>query len=424
MEPKESLQEPGQESNQESNKEFGQINSTSALIQRSAKKNIQKALDLGKSILLLGPRQTGKTTLVQQFDCDKQFTLANPKDRFRYEKNPALLSAEIEYLAEQNPGKNPLILIDEIQKLPILLDVAQDLIDRKLAKFILTGSSARKLRRSNTEINLLPGRLIPFRMDPLTYTETPESYSLESFLFEGSLPEIVLCPELENQEMLLDAYVMIYLEEEVRAEALVRDLGSFGRFLELAASESGKIINFSKLSREIGVPQPTITGYYDILEDCLIVERVEPLIESKTRKKLSRAQKYLFYDLGVRRIAAHEGRNPPKEHKGHLLEHWVGLELIRQARQFGKRYKIKYWSDPSGPEVDWIIETPDQYIPIEVKWTENPHSEDAKHLELFLSEYPNASKGFVICNTPHPLKLTERVTALPWRYLGQVFPEN
>ncbi len=393
----------------------------SPVIQRLVRPNIQKALDLGKSVLLLGPRQTGKTFLIDGFQADKHFSLANPKDRLRYEKNPEFLTSEIEYLAEQNPKKRVLVVIDEVQKLSILMDAAQDLIDRKIAQFILTGSSARKLRRGNEDINLLPGRLIPFRMDPLSYQETPSSYSLEDFLFDGSLPEIVLCSEKETRDVLLEAYVTIYLEEEVRAEALVRDLGSFGRFLELAASESGKIVNFAKLSREIGVPHTTISSYYQILEDCLIAERIEPLIKSRTRKKLSRAQKYLFYDLGVRRLAAQEGRNPPKEHKGHLLEHWVGLELIRQSRLLRKKYKVRYWSDPSGPEVDWVIETRDLYIPIEVKWTDAPHSSDARHLNLFLDEYENAPQGFVICNTPHAFKLTDKVTALPWRDIKRVF---
>jgi len=154
-------------------------------LDRILKTKIQKILDLGKSILLLGPRQTGKTTLLGCWSADKIFTLVNLKDRLRYEKDPSLLSAEIEYLAEQLDRK-PLIIIDEIQKLPILMDAAQDLIDRKIAQFILTGSSARKLKRGG-EVNLLPGRLISIRLDPLTYQEAPENYSLESFLLEGSL---------------------------------------------------------------------------------------------------------------------------------------------------------------------------------------------------------------------------------------------
>ncbi len=386
---------------------------------------LAKILERGKSVLLLGPRQTGKTTLIKHWKADKIFTLANPKDRLRYEKDPALLTSEIEYLAErlalETPPRIPLIVIDEVQKLPILMDAAQDLIDRDLAQFILTGSSARKLRRGSEDVNLLPGRLIPLRMDPLTYQEAPENTSIESFLLEGSLPEIILQETLEDKEMLLDAYVSIYLEEEIRAEALVRDLGSFARFLEFAASEAGKMMNFTKLSQEIGVSQSTISAYYQILEDCLITERIEPLTESTTRKRLSKAQKFLFYDMGVRRIAAREGRGPSRERLGQLFEQWVGLELIRQIHLARRRYQVKYWSDPSGPEVDWVIDKEGVYIPIEVKWTDSPKSIDAKHLQIFLREYPTAKKGFVICNTPHALKLSENITALPWKQLTEVF---
>jgi len=391
--------------------------------QRLLEKKLRSILERGKSVLLLGPRQTGKTTLVNHFQVDKKFTLANPKDRLRYEKDPSLLTSEIEYLAEKIGDRSPLIVIDEVQKLPILMDAAQDLIDRKRAQFILTGSSARKLQRAEIGINLLPGRVMPLRMDPLTYLEAPKTSSLEDFLLEGSLPEILLQKTVEEKIELLEAYVVIYLEQEVRAEALVRDLGGFGRFLELAASESGKTVNFSKLSQEIGISNSTLIGYYQILEDCLIVERIEPLIQSKTRKKLSRAQKYLFFDLGVRRIAAREGRIFSREQLGQVFEQWVGLELIRQIRLLGKQDRLRYWSDPSGPEVDWVLESYEAYIPIEVKWTDRPRMEDARHLQTFLKEYPKAQKAYVICNTPHPLKLSDQITALPWNQLAEVLKD-
>lgn len=385
-------------------------------------RNIRDILDRGKSVLLLGPRQTGKTTLVAELHADKQFTLANPKDRLRYEKEPFLLTAEVEQLAQTIQEGQPLVVIDEVQKVPILMDAAQDLIDRKKAQFILTGSSARKLKRGGLDINLLPGRLLPLRLDPLTYQELPEHYGLEDILLEGTLPEIVLQKTQEEREFLLEAYVTVYLEEEVRTEALVRDLGHFSRFLEWAASEAGKPANLSKLSQEIGVSHTTIAGYYQILEDCLIVERIEPLTTSKVRRRLLKAHKYLFYDLGVRRVAAREGRQLPREYLGHLFEQWVGLELIRQTRLLRKRYRIKYWSDPNGPEADWVIDQGmDVYIPIEVKWTDAPRIEDARHLHLFLQEYPKATKGFVICNTPHALQLSEQVVALPWQQLEKVF---
>ncbi|HLB43646.1 MAG TPA: ATP-binding protein [Gammaproteobacteria bacterium] len=395
-------------------------------IQRLLEAKINSTLKRGKSVLLLGPRQTGKTTLIDRIPAQKRITLANPFDRIRYEKEPFLLTAEVEKLAIEKSSirkqsKHPLVMIDEIQKLPLLMDAVQDLIDRKVAMFILTGSSARKLCRRG-HVNLLPGRVIPLRLDPLNQEEIPSSYqSLNNLLLYGSLPEIVLQKNKYECENLLEAYVTIYLEEEIRAEAIVRDIGHFARFLELAASESGKIVNFTKLSQEIGITHSTIASYYQILEDCLVAERIEPLIMSKTRRKLTKSQKYLFYDLGVRRVAAREGDRLSREQLGHLFEHYVGLELIRFIRLSQYRYRLKYWRDQNGPEVDWVIETGDHYIPIEVKWTQMPALSDAKHLQIFLREYPQAKNGYIICQTPHAMKLNKNIYALPWDQLSEVF---
>jgi len=391
-------------------------------IPRLLEKELIHVLARGKSVLLLGPRQTGKTTLLKKIPTHKQFTLANPKDRLRYEKEPFVLTAEIEKLAEEMENETPLIVIDEIQKVPILMDAAQDLIDRKIAKFVLTSSSARKLRRGGN-VNLLPGRVIPLRLDPLTQKELEGqyNYTLNTVLLDGALPEILLQENIEERESLLDAYVSIYLEEEIRAEAIVRDLGHFARFLELAASESGKIVNFTKLSQEVGINHTTIANYYQILEDCLISERVEPIVETKTRRKLSKSQKYMFYDLGVRRVAAREGRQLSREQMGHLFEQYVGLELIRIIRLSQKRYSLKYWRDPAGPEVDWVIDTNDALIPIEVKWTNSPTRNDGKYLHVFLEEYKEAKKGFIICQTPHAMKISQNIYALPWNRIDEVF---
>lgn len=390
-------------------------------IQRILEKKLLDTLESGKSVLLLGPRQTGKTTLLNQISSNKQITLANPFHRLRYEKDPALLTAECEALAQQNTQPLPLVIIDEIQKVPMLMDAVQDLIDRNIAKFILTGSSARKLRRGNN-VNLLPGRVIPLRLDPFILRELPEQYhQLENLLLDGTLPEISLLNTADEREHLLEAYVTIYLEEEIRAEAIVRDIGHFARFLEFAASESGKIVNFSKLSQEIGVTHTTIASYYQILEDCLIAERIEPITASSTRHKLSRTQKYILYDLGVRRIAAREGRKLSKDNMGHIFEQYVGLEIIRALRLFHPRDTLKYWRDPTGPEVDWIIETPEKMIPIEVKWTNTPTLQDAKYLDTFISEYEKATKGFIICQTPFPMKMSDNIMAIPWNRIEEVF---
>lgn len=392
------------------------------LIKRQIQGRVEKAVSQGKSILLLGPRQTGKTTLMNQIPSDLTVSFIQPRVRLKYEVDPSALADEIAVLAEAHHSQ-PLVIIDEVQKVPSIMDVAQDLIDRKVAQFILTGSSARKLKHG-PDINLLPGRVLPLHMDPLSISEIPsELLKLEDLLLYGSLPHVVLTKSKPEKEELLDAYVSTYLEEEIRAEAVVRNLGNFARFLELAASESGYTTNQSKLSQAIGVAHTTIAGYYQILDDCLIAERIEPLTKSKTRSKLSKTQKYIFFDLGLRRLAAREGVRLPLKHKGHLFEQFIMLELIKQSRLHTSRIKIKYWHDPGGPEVDCVIDTTDQLIPIEVKYTDSPSKADAKHLLTFLSEYEEADKAYVVCRVTRKRKLFDTVYAIPWQSVDDLIDQ-
>ncbi|MBI2961759.1 MAG: ATP-binding protein, partial [Betaproteobacteria bacterium] len=273
-------------------------------------------------MLLLGPRQTGKTTLVEKLKPDLLLNFLRPEVRQRYERAPHLLGAEIEALAPRTGGRRPAIVLDEVQRVPELMNVVQDLVDRRLAQFVLTGSSARKLRRGGG-VNLLPGRLLPLRLDPLSLAERVPT-TLEEALLYGSLPGIALAADDAAREEDLRAYTTLYLEEEVRAEALVRNLGTFSRFLQLAALEAGNISHFRGIAQELGVPHTTVAGYYEILEDCLIAERIEALSESRTRKKLTKSSRFLFFDLGVRRAAAEEGRRLPPRVLGALFEQFVG----------------------------------------------------------------------------------------------------
>lgn len=342
--------------------------------------------------------------------------MVQPAVRQRYERNPSLLAGEIEALP-RSTGKPPLVVIDEVQKVPSLLDVVQDIIDRARAQFILTGSSARKLRRGN--VNMLPGRLVSLRLDPFTMAE--QEGSMMDRLLYGALPGIVAVGDRLDRSRDLDSYVTAYLEEEVRAEAIVRNLGPFARFLECAALESGSIINLSKLSQEVGVAHTTIASYYQILEDCLIIERIDPLTESRSRKKLTKTSRFLFFDLGVRRLAAREGDQFSREQLGKLFEQFVGLEILRLARTDSPETRLLFWRDPDGPEVDWILQRGNQLIPIETKWTEAPTAGDARHIFVFLSEYtPRAKQGFIICRTPRRVRLTTQVVALPWQDIASV----
>ena len=387
-------------------------------IHRTLEPILQHTLKRGKSILLLGPRQTGKTTLIKRLNADKHFSFVDSSTRLRYEKHPELFQGEIEALRESSPKKNILVVIDEIQKIPRLMDTIQYLIDNNKAQFVITGSSARKLRKSSNT-NLLPGRVVALKLDPLSYQEKAE-IKLEDHLLFGSLPGIIKTTKKHDKETDLASYVTTYLDEEVRSEAIVRNIGSFAQFLELAAIHSGKLINFRKLSQEIGVAHTTIASYYEVLEDCFIIERIEPIIKSSKRKRLTRSCKYLFFDLGVRRACAQEEPILAKQIVGELFEQFIGLEISRHLRSQQISGQLKFWRDPSGPEIDWVIAFSNKMIPLEVKWTTTPHTQDAKHLEIFLKEYPEAKKGYIICQSPSPIKISPKVTAIPWQDMYKV----
>ncbi len=382
------------------------------MIKRSIETLFYEQVKKKKSILLLGPRQVGKTTLIKQLKPQLSLNFAHTTERRRFEKNPDLIIKEVEAFS----SKNCMVIIDEIQKVPSILDPIQTLIDDRKAQFILTGSSARKLRRQS-EVNMLPGRVIALRMDPLIYTEYKQT--LEEQLLYGSLPAIALLDNNKQKNIELSSYVNTYLEEEVRAEALVRNLPGFYRFLEMAALESGKIISFNAISQSVGVAHTTISSYYEILEDSLMIERIDPIFVSASRKKLTKSSKYLFFDLGVRRVAAEEGLKLGATRMGELFEHFVGLELVRLSR-FKHATKLHFWRDPDGPEVDWVVKTSSDYIPIEVKSSENPTEKNIKHLRVFMNEYPCPHGAYVVCSAPRRFKIEKNVTAIPWQETAQL----
>lgn len=391
-------------------------------IPRLIEKEIKHTLQRGKSILLLGARQTGKTTLIKhQLKPDLFISFADLDTQFAYQKNPAILAQAVNAIRISTKKEQPLIVIDEVQKISKVLDGVQYLIDNKQAQFVLTGSSARKLKRDH-DVNLLPGRVVRMQLDALCLEEIPQYLrNTESLLLFGSLPEIVLKNSQADKETDLKSYVQAYLQEEIRSEAIVRNLGSFAKFLECAAIEAGNPINFSGLSQELGVSRVTIYDYFQILEDCLIVDRIEPLTKSNSRKRLSKAPKFLFFDQGIRRICANLGTQLTPKIWGMLFEHFIGIELLRWLRVHNKSWHLHYWRDHNGPEVDYVINAQQAYIPIEVKWTSQPSVADCRHLERFMDEYTCTPYAYVICQAPRKLLLTPRVMALPWQDLPEVF---
>lgn len=382
------------------------------------------------SALILGPRQVGKTTLVNE--CLKgarntvKYLLQDPSLRIELERDPSRLIKQIRALK-----KNPCVFIDEAQKVPSLFDAVQVLIDNKDARFILTGSSARKLKRHG--MNLLPGRIKRYHLSPLLWGElglikdcaiTELSidninrnipYSFKDTLIYGSLPGIVNLPQ-EDRPDFLRAYAEIYLEEEIRSEALSRKIGAFSRFLELAAAESGTSPNLCKLSNESGVSQPAVKEFYNILEDTLVIERVEPYLKN-ARKRILSSSRYYFFDLGVRNVLARFplASNLVNTQKGILFEHAVMLEIIRRVKALNKNYKICYWRTSAGAEVDCVIDMGSSIIPIEIKSSSFVAQSEIKGLRSFLSDYGKMVKhGYVITMGDKKEILADNITAIPW----------
>jgi predicted AAA+ superfamily ATPase len=401
---------------------------------RGLEEAVRQMLERSQSAVIFGPRQVGKTTLVSgclaKYPNVTEYLLQNPETRMELEKDPAALIRQIRAI----PG-HPKVFIDEAQKVPEIFDAIQLLLDEKKASFIITGSSARKLRRKGA--NLLPGRVRTLHLAPMSWGEmgwlkkgfiaqlkqanmnSQIDFSLEKSMVFGALPGMVVLDKDEDRREFLKAYSHIYLEEEIRAEALSRKIGAFSRFLELAANESGTSPNLTKLSMESGVSIPAIKEYFNLLEDTLIVERVEPYLKN-ARKRLLSMPRYYFFDLGVRNALAKMPlrRELVNTQKGVLFEHAVILEIIRRIQLLGEDYKVCYWRTSGGAEVDCVIDLGHEVIPIEIKASRKVAPSELKGLFNFLDDYTSAAKkGYVVTLGERPEKISDKITAIPWQYL-------
>lgn len=291
------------------------------------------------------------------------------------------------------------------------MDVLQFLIDKKKIVLAASGSSARKMRTLGT--NWLPGRVDLEWLDPLTWAESgllqnPEM--LNSTLLFGALPGIIQSEEKSDR---LNQYTQLYLEEEIRQEAQIRNLPKFAKFLQLAALESGTAPNFSKIANQVGVTHVTISQYYQILEDSLIVHRLNAF--GNSRDQIIRSPRFYFFDLGVRNSAAQLGHSLGilTLQKGTLFEQFVVLEMIARYR---KSFRFHYWRTKQGHEVDLVMSqknVPDHTpVAIEIKTTQKPHSSDFEGLSKFQEKYPKA-KTYLICQCEKPQNF-EGHLALNW----------
>lgn len=312
-----------------------------------------------KSLFLFGPRQTGKTFhLRKTFPDSPYYDLLQSKTFLRLSQRPHLLREEL--LAEKT--RNQPVIIDEIQKLPILLDEVHALIEEKKLKFILTGSSARKLRRGGG--NLLGGRASTFHLFPLVSCEIPR-FDLVRLLNWGGLPSVYQSDDPESD---LADYVGNYLKEEIQAEGLTRSIENFSRFLQVASLYNAELINFANIGNDAQVPARTVAEYFSILEDTLIGHVVEPYTRTKKRKAVATA-KFYFFDCGVcNSLAGRRGIRPKTELFGKSFEHFIFTELRAYLAYQRDRRPLTFWrSQVAGYEVDFLM---GDEVAIEAKGTE------------------------------------------------------
>lgn len=382
-------------------------------------KNRLLELPRNASFFLFGPRQTGKSTLIKNTFSKTEsayYDLLLSKEYTRLAANPSLLREEVESLDK----KIKYIIVDEVQRVPELLDEIHFLIENSNIKryFCLSGSSARKLKR--VKANLLGGRAWIRNLYPLTHTEIGKDFNLTRALQFGTLPAVYLGSD-ENAKESLEAYTETYLEEEIKAEALVRNIGAFIRFLKFAAYENGNIINFSNISRETATSHKTIKEYFQILEDTLIGYFLLPYSKS-TRKRLVKHPKFYLFDTGVRNALAKRlslKPEPGSKDFGDAFEHFIITEIIRLNKYKKKDFEFSFYHTSVGAEVDLIIETPSKKVyAIEIKSRENPSSNDLTGLRSFLEIQPNA---IPICLSRAPRKRKiGNITIYPWKEVFEV----
>jgi predicted AAA+ superfamily ATPase len=318
------------------------------------------------SILLTGPRQVGKSTLLRALKPNLEINLADQGVFIRHSKDPEIIRKIVSALPRDST-----VLLDEVQRLPEILNTVQTLIDSDGYRFLVTGSSARKLHRGKA--NLLPGRLIRESLDPLSCLEiNKEDFDLTRALRFGMLPGIYL--NNEEGDRILDSYVDSYLREEIQAEGLVRSLGSYARFLELAAEMSGQWLNYSKLSSDSEIPKETIRNFTSLLEETLLLFRIESFqigkqFERKSNtRKVQQREKIVLFDVGVRNsLLRIGGKEVPLNDIGSVFEQWLILQVIYLNRAFNKRWRISSFLDNKGLEVDCVIESENEIIGIEIK---------------------------------------------------------
>lgn len=355
----------------------------------------QSKLPENNSFFLFGPRGCGKSTLLKSRFTAESSLYLDLLD-IRLLDDLMLDPARFDRLIDSPGNQNKRVIIDEIQKFPRLLDSVQREIHRTKRQFILTGSSARKLKQAGT--NLLAGRAWLFNLFPFTSTELEDRFDLKTALERGTLPDAYLAQESQDVREYLMSYVATYLEKEIQQEQWVRNLEPFRRFLAVAAQMNGKILNRSKIAREVGVNDVTVSNYFEILEDTLLGFHL-PAFHHSIRKAQKQAPKFFFIDHGIKRALDRTltvELLPQTSAWGEAFEHWVILEIFKNASYDRLDWKFSHMRTKDDLEIDLVIERPGQPPAlIEVKSKSKVTAEDCKALDLLGSDIHRKAEQFL-----------------------------
>lgn len=354
------------------------------------------------SFFFWGPRQTGKSTLLKnRYKNSLVFDLLMFDVFQRFLRNPSLLR---EIILIEKPLEP--VIIDEIQKIPALLDEIHWLIENTETQFILSGSSPRKILKQG--VNLLGGRALRYELYPLSSTEIPE-FNLIKALNSGLIPRHY---DAKKSEILLAAYIGSYLEDEIIAETKIRNAQVFSKFLEKAAFSNGEILNYTNIAADCGVSSPVIKEYFNILNETMLGSFVE-VYKKKPKRRVISSPKFYFFDVGiVNFLLKRKNIEPGTESFGLAFEHFIYHELSCHSNYSGLHYPIRFWRTSSQLEVDFILG--DHEVAVEVKSTDNVQLRHLKGLKAFAEEYEVKHK-IVVSNDPYP-RLIGDIRVLPWQH--------
>lgn len=353
----------------------------------------------GRSAFLWGPRKTGKSYWLHQTHVDYPLIDLLKTDVFaEYASRPSLLR-------ERYGDRVGIVIIDEIQMVPSLLNEIHWIIENTKAQFLLTGSSARKLRRAHA--NLLGGRAWRYAMRPLTFGET-DGFDLEKVVVSGLLPPHFLSVDPISD---LRAYVADYLKEEIAEEARVQNIPAFADFLRVAAITSGELLNYTNVARETGISSKIVRGYFQILDDTLLGIRLQPWTRVKKRR-LIETEKFYLFDVGLSNYLARRQPSVGTPEFGKSFEHYLLMELTAYQSYGNPDMELHYWRTSSGLEVDFVLG--DMEVAIEVKASARVHEGDLSGLKALTEEH-RPRRAVVVCMEREPRTIGNGIQILPWR---------